>query len=224
MRVHSAPPDVAVQFLSLPSYDLRYAVDLNDLSDKARDCAAQLIVIDALADLSSGENAAKSMQQVFAGLRRIAEDCHAAILIIHHTNRRGSYRGSTAISAGVDLLLSIESAHDSPLIKIDPQKGRSFLPNSFVARVDFKGDQAIFSLSREKRQRKLGKNHRAILQLISARGPSTHAELVARMIGLEPATIRRAVHDLRGWALLERDEFGGNPALFYLTHEGRDYL
>ncbi len=64
-----------------------------------RDVDAKLVIIDALADVMAGgdENSVKDTQPVFMQLRKIAEETGAAILVIHHVNKMGDYRGSTAI-------------------------------------------------------------------------------------------------------------------------------
>ncbi len=86
---------------------------------------AGLVILDALADMMGGdENSKKDTQPVFTALRRIADRTEAAIIIIHHSNRSGQYRGSSAIPGSVDLMLKIESENASKWVYFASEKER----------------------------------------------------------------------------------------------------
>jgi hypothetical protein len=66
-----------------------------------------LIVIDtwATANAGSDENAVGLMQQSLNRCGRIRDEVHAAVLMVHHDNRQGAFRGSSAIDGYVDTRL-----------------------------------------------------------------------------------------------------------------------
>jgi hypothetical protein len=66
-----------------------------------------LIVIDtwATANAGSDENAVGLMQQSLNRCGRIREEVQAAVLMVHHDNRQGAFRGSSAIDGYVDTRL-----------------------------------------------------------------------------------------------------------------------
>jgi RecA-family ATPase len=72
------------------------------------------VIVDALADVMPGrdENAVKDTAPIFLTLRKIAEETQCAIIVIHHSNKTGGYRGSSAIKGAIDLLLSVEKKNE----------------------------------------------------------------------------------------------------------------
>jgi hypothetical protein len=72
----------------------------------------RLIVVDTLNRVSGGidENAAGPMGQVFNEITRIAEEVGAAVIVLHHNanGRKGKMRGSSAVPASADVLMSLE--------------------------------------------------------------------------------------------------------------------
>jgi hypothetical protein len=79
------------------------------------------------------ENSVKDVQPVFLSLRKIAEETCAAIVVIHHANKCGSYRGSTAIKGSLDLLVSVESKTGTNEIAFRTDKAHDSLPVHFGA-------------------------------------------------------------------------------------------
>jgi len=99
LRGELADDTAAIEFVSMARFNLRdpkEAVLLQALIEKRN---ARMVIVDALMDLMPGadENTVKDVLPVFMRLRKIADDTGAAIVIIHHSNRGGSYRGSSAI-------------------------------------------------------------------------------------------------------------------------------
>jgi hypothetical protein len=73
----------------------------------ARQHGYRLIVIDtwATANAGSDENAVGLMQQSLNRCGRIRDEVQAAVLLVHHDNRQGAFRGSSAIDGYVDTRL-----------------------------------------------------------------------------------------------------------------------
>ena len=100
------------------NYDFRNVEEAVDLSEHAHSVDARLIVIDALADVMVGgdENSVLSTQPILRNLRALAIDCDAAVVIVHHNNKSGAFRGSTTLQAAVDHMLSVYSPPGQNLI------------------------------------------------------------------------------------------------------------
>lgn len=91
---------------------------------------AGFCVIDPLVDVIPGdENSSRDMNLPLKELRRIASETNCTILLLHHTNKSGGYRGSSAIKAAVDALYIMESAptETGAKVKIHAEKTRDML-------------------------------------------------------------------------------------------------
>lgn len=216
----------ALHFLSMPAFDLSSQWDCDELQEKALAAEAGLIIIDALADVSRGsENSVHSMRPIFANLRRVAEASHAAVLVLHHTNKAGYYRGSTAIAAGVDLLLAIDSPPESSLVSVRPLKARNFMPNPIHAQAHFFEGEVCFSIVPPSSFPPLSENHIVILEYLATSGPAKTPQLIAASNKF-PDTVRGYINDLLVMDFIERGDgnIPGNVALYHLTSKGRDFL
>lgn len=150
IQAHQAKDGTLFNFTSLAGYNLRDPQDAKQLRDRALALDADLIIIDALANLMrSNENTLASVQPVLFNLRRMADYCRAVVIVVHHTNRHGFFRGSSSIAASLDLMLHIISAADDPLIQFHNLKSRFSAPKAFAARAVFASDaegQPLFHL------------------------------------------------------------------------------
>lgn len=232
LLAHQAQPEIPFHYMSLASFDLRDPAECGQLQQAAESVSAGLIVIDALVDVIRGsdENSVLALQPFFTRMRQLAEATHSAVLILHHNNKSGSFRGSSVISAGVDLLLSIESLPDSPLVHLRPLKTRNAAPEPFTAQVHFSGDQFHFTQSNEKPIFKIPAAVRqntatAILDLL-AESPADTQFLVANLPGISLGTIRNVLHQLKLSGLVERADGGsmGAKATYRLSVKGLELL
>jgi DNA-binding MarR family transcriptional regulator len=226
LQAHGANVDTPFHYLSLSGYDLRDANEMNDLMEKILEVHAGLLVIDALADVIRGgdENSVLSTYPVLNYLRHMAEFTHAAILILHHTNKTGVFRGSSAIAAAVDLMLSIESPADSTLIHLRPLKTRDASPTPFSARIHFDANKFWLTAEEEHPTTKLGKVDKAVLQFLFKSAKATTPQLMRAIKHSAPASVRKAIHDLKASGYLARVNGlkRGRVAMFALTNEGRN--
>lgn len=205
LRAHEAAYSTPLYFCSLGGYDLRSDADSKYLTDRALSFGAKLIVFDPLTGIMRGgdENNVTSMQPVVLNLRRMAEYCQAAVLLIHHNNRGGAFRGSSALSAGMDLMLSIESEPLDSLLQLRTLKSRHQAPPSFCAEAHFEpnGSEPRFWLTpAECRSSSPEREFRGvladILDYLSQNGEATTPELVSQLSDNSPGTVRNAVHHL----------------------------
>lgn len=154
LNAHSASADTPLHIHSLAGHNLRDKDSADELIKLARSKNAHLIVLDAFSNLlrGSSESSLAAVLPVLFHLRRLAEATNAAIVVTHHTNRHGSFRGSYAISAAADLMLQVESESVDPLIAFHTIKSRLLAPPSFSAQATFEttnDGSSRFHLSRQ---------------------------------------------------------------------------
>ncbi len=228
LRAHQGTPQDPLHYLSLPEYNFRESQDCLDLLDKVESKKAGLIVIDALANTLRGgdENSSLSVAPVLNNLRRIAEIARCAILLVHHNNKEGIFRGSSVISASVDLMLSIESPPGDELIQLHPLKSRIVSPQPFAARAVF--DDPLFWLEKsdEHISRKLGRAEAAVLGYLAANDKATTPQMMQDISTSTPGGVRQLIHQLKVSGLIERVNEGshGQTAVFQLSESGRHYI
>jgi len=238
LHAHRAPAGTLLHFICMGAFDLRHAGEVEELAESARSVAAGLIIIDALVDIIGGgdENSVISIYPILANLRRLAHACNAAVLLIHHTNKSGIFRGSSAISGAVDLMLAVESESGDTLIHFRPLKARTALPLPFSAQAHFQnagsglGERFWLTYTEEQPSPKLSHYQlsaaTAILDFLSQNGQATSAQLMAQLDSGAPTTIRSAIYQLMAQGLLNRTDGGkrGKTAIFRLSDKGRHYM
>lgn len=135
LRGYGAGEDTPIAYTTLEAFNLRDHADVEHVRAAIAETCAGLVVIDALMDIMPGadENAVKDVVPVLIALRKLAEQTQAAIVLIHHANKGGGYRGSSAIKGAVDLALMCESQPDSPVVSFKTDKARDAAPSRFAA-------------------------------------------------------------------------------------------
>jgi AAA domain/DnaB-like helicase N terminal domain len=133
-RGHSAPATALLHYVSfpIPPFAAQEPAAVQTVVDAALGWCARLIVFDNLGTISGGADENSSdMIAVMSGLRRIAEDSGAAVVVIHHRNKTGgarrpgdALRGHTSIEAALDLALQVEREEGADTITIHTTKAR----------------------------------------------------------------------------------------------------
>lgn len=234
LRAHAAGSATPLHFISLGGYDLRHPEDAEALTNRALSVDARLIVIDALPNLMRGaaETNLAAVQPVLFHLRRMSEHCRAAVVAIHHTNKRGAFRGSSAISSSADLMLSIESAPNSDLLTLRTLKARFLAPDPLCAQATFEtdangkdtmhfapsGDQPDFETPPPTIDPQQG-IALAILEYLAAHQTATTRQLTRHLAAYNPASVRNAIHQLIQSSHIHRVNSGarGKKALYALA-------
>ncbi len=100
------------------------ANDRHAFIEQVKSLAPSLIVLDTLTRCAVGldENSASDMGQISNALGEVARETGAACMIIHHNNKNGEYRGSTALPGNVDTHLSCERREELLTLKLEKQK------------------------------------------------------------------------------------------------------
>jgi len=99
-------PEDAIFYCSYAGFNFSGAEGPAALKRIVQEKNISLVIIDALVDVMTGdENSAQDVNPVMRGLREITAATGTAIMLIHHSNKSGGYRGSTALKGAVDVLL-----------------------------------------------------------------------------------------------------------------------
>lgn len=124
-RLHSAGLRDATNYAvrEAVGLDLRAPEHRRELVQAIAQEQPQVVVLDSLASLAPGirENEAESMAPWMLAIQNIARSTKTAILLLHHASKAGngsSYRGSSAIGAGVAIEAAMIQHEDDP----DPQR------------------------------------------------------------------------------------------------------
>lgn len=88
--------------------------DLNMFINSNRDDKPALVIIDTLARSAVGleENSARDMGLYIAATGRIQKELECAVLIVHHTNKEGTMRGSNSLYGAADSVMFLKREGD----------------------------------------------------------------------------------------------------------------
>lgn len=156
-----------------------------------------LVIIDVLADVMDGdENSKQDTQPVFTNLRKIADQTNAAIILIHHANKAGGYRGSSAIKGAVDTMILVESENGKNTISFKCEKNRDAEPQEWGAIATWFEDKFFLRPSLTDIAPHYSKAESYVLRYLEDHGPSKIPDITgaADMCSAEGA--RLAVYSL----------------------------
>jgi hypothetical protein len=235
LRAHQAEPDIPLEYLSVCQFNLRQPDDLNLFFRHAFEMEAGLVVVDALADVMPGadENLVRDVVPVFRGLRGVATNTGAAVLVIHHANKSGGYRGSSHMRGAVELMLMAHSKPDSSFIEFQSVKTRDTGSVHFAAQIHFDppdGDATRVWLSKigtdeaSKANRKgepISAAGQYVMGYLLENGESGRKEVIESSEEFSQAAISKAFHGLREIGLIHRVNEGGQgiAAVYDLTEK-----
>jgi hypothetical protein len=145
----------------------------------------------------------------------------AAVILIHHTNKSGIYRGSTHLRGAVDLLLMVHSRRDTPLIEFQTIKTRDIAHQSFAAQIHFdpphNAPERVWltpaGLPETRLAVRTGQSPspaaQHILDYLHAHGPSPTKKITRTAQTCTPQQARNAIFRLIKFGLIERIDSGG---------------
>lgn len=200
-----------VYYVSISLLNLRDAKECESLTELIETTNAGLVVIDALADVMPGadENAVNEVHPVFLSLRQVAEKTQSAIVIIHHTNKTGSYRGSSAIKGAVDLMLTVESSNQSPVIRFGFEKSRDVEPFNFSAIANFPDGQFFLTPAEEFDCKRQSQAQEYVLRFL-AKGQASIDDIMAGADVCSENSARKAVFELAKMGKICRVDAGAH--------------
>lgn len=231
LRGHHADSTAPIFSVSYGRFDLGNRHDPRELESLIQTIGAKLVIIDALSDIAPGrdENATKDMKPILLALKSIAEDTGAAILVIHHSNKQGGYRGATTIKADVDIMIKVEKEKHKEIVTFTSEKIRDGAAVNFSARANWMTlDPKEFwldSFNAPNSKRNYNKAQKYILQYLLAHGERPSKDIIDRRDPLvDPAakTISNELTNLKAALLVERTDDGTTSAGIYkLTDLGK---
>jgi predicted ATP-dependent serine protease len=220
--VHLEETKPPIKWITLQGINLGDKGFANRIGILVKETKARLVIIDALADVmpDKDENSVKDTRSIFANIRWLADEFDITIIVIHHLNKSGTTRGSTAIPGSVDLVVQIESKITAKAIAFTTVKARDIEPITFWAHANFSKDQ-VWLTSRDApekaNQLKTGELH--ILKYLFKHGKSMRATVLKE----GTSTARNSFTPLVERGLIVRsDESGqGTPAEYEITSLGK---
>jgi hypothetical protein len=231
LRGEFGDQNAPIEFVSMAGFKLDKKDDLPEIQKLILESSAGLVIIDALADVMDGdENSKKDVQPVFNALRWLCETTGATIIVIHHSNKTGGFRGSTAIRNSLDFMYKIISDDGSDFITFKSEKIRDGKSANFTAMAHWNEDQFYLTPTEPRSQTKrMTDGMKYALKYLQDNGTSPLRDIKS---AADFVTVRQAEEGVRalckpGWGLAHRtnpDEKGrGVDAIFALTQEGMDY-
>jgi len=216
MSGHGVDGSLPLYFTSLSLFDLTKKGDLQELDKLVKQFNISLVIIDALMDVTPGadENLVKDIAPVMAGLRTIAENNKVAIVLIHHNNKRGNYRGTTALKGAVDNLISI-SKSDS-YVTFKSEKTRDTEPFKFSARMVFESDKFYITVGQKA---KIPQAQEYVIQFLAKNGISSTSDIKSKYS--KPEVARKAIFDLEKTGITQKiSSSNGITGFWDLTEKG----
>lgn len=226
LTAHQAPESTPLYYVSLAAFDFGNTNDINELFSLIVEKNVRLVIIDTLAGIMPGrdENSVKDVQPIFMALRRIAERTGTAIVLIHHTNKVGGYRGSSALKAAVDLMLIVSSKPESQNIDFKTEKARDTEPVHFSGVANFMPDKFwLISSPTSGKAQSFNKGQRYVLRYLHLNGESTIQDIKNNADTCSSETARQMVYALVEGGFISRINKGGqgSKAIFGLTDKGK---
>jgi DNA-binding HxlR family transcriptional regulator len=229
IRGHEADNNTPIYSVADTGFDFSKPNDIGELYNLIVEVQAQLVIIDTLADIMPGrdENSVKDVLPILKNIRRIAEETRAAIILIHHANRNGSYRGSSAIKGKLDALVCVEKPTGSDEIKFSVEKLRDGATSTFAATANFMTiDPKLFWLSTSTATASItfGKGQKYVFRYLLENGASEITAISSNADSCSPDTARRSVYSLADTGHVQRVDGGGAgvKAVYDLTDEGKE--
>jgi len=218
MRGRGINHGIPLAYTSLAQFNLRDAADVALIEALVQELKPALVIIDALADVmpNADENAVKDVQPVFQALRSIAEKYQCAIVVIHHSNKLGGYRGSTAVKAAVDLMLMVDSKPDSGRIDVTTEKARDVEPLTFSALARFDSlteTVTIEPVCAAPKSVSYTKAEDYVLRYLARHSMSTIDDLKSHADSCAPRSAENAVYGLVAKGVVRRVDGGGRGSV-----------
>ena len=214
LRGHDAGNDTDIFVMSFAGFTLMDDEGVVEMCKAIEHFQAKLVIIDALADIIPGadENSVKEIMPALIFLREIAERTSACIVLLHHVNKGGEYRGSTAIAAKVDVMLKMERIEKSNSVKFSFTKARDVEQHEVVALMNFESDRFWMSQSNvdASEQIRLSRSQQYVIDYLGKHSDALMADIMNRADSCSENAARQAVYTLVTLKLVRRTDGGGN--------------
>ena len=205
LRGENCDETTPVFYISLANFKLDDDLDPIIVENIINDTQAGLVIIDALSEIMDGdENSKKDVQPVFNKLRTIADNTGAAIVVIHHSNKQGGYRGSTAIKGNIETMIQVEYQRNSKQFTFTSEKNRDGEKLEFAAVPYWEDDKFYLKPDKVEKQEFYSKAERFVLGYLKENGASPIPSIMAAADICSPQSARQAVYSLTSKKLIYR--------------------
>lgn len=213
-----------IDYISLHGFKLdnpKQSEDTLELTTIVNNGGYGLIVIDSLADIMSGdENLVKDVRPVFQNLKIVANTTNAAIVIIHHSNKAGSYRGSSFIKGFIDVMIQVESENGSDLISFHTEKIREDERQAWSTKAVWEPDQFYLQPSQAKVKPVFSIAEIFVMEFLDT-NKAANVDTIANSADVcSDLSARKAVYGLAKRGITERIPHPGKKAVYTLTAQG----
>lgn len=225
LRGHDLDGITPIFATTMEAYNFTKPEDVNSVAAYISATGARLCVVDSLAATFGGadENAVAEVQPIMSALRLVAErnECHVSLL--HHANRLGAYRGSSALKAAVDLMLLVHSEQDSLDIKFTVEKSRDFESCTFGAKANWEPGRFWLSPQTFTLEESMPRSHAFVLRYLEEHSRATVKGIEEAADVCSSRTARNAVYTLATMGKIRRVNSGGRGAeALYELSPGKD--
>jgi hypothetical protein len=223
MLGHNADDTMPLSYFSNTALNLRDERETQTLYDFVEHFQPSLLILDSLADITAGadENSVADMHRPIYVLHKLAQDTGVGIILLHHTNKAGGYRGSSALKGAVDIMIMLRQPEK--LLQFTYAKARYGHSKPFAAQKHWR-DGELYLSSAETATVMFNKNQRRVLLYLLENGVATVAEVRSGALeGLSATSAKNTLYNLRDKGYLCRTNEGApsrEPAVYSLTKDG----
>lgn len=184
----------SIYHMSFSGFDPTNEKHFSEIVNLIREKETHLLIVDSLVDISHGrdENKASEIFEVVRGLNRIKEKTGCTILLIHHANKKGEYRGSTALMAEADVFLEVVKRNKG-ILTLKSHKNRDGNEISINLEAVFTTDTTNF---RKVESQNSNKTATQVVLDYLAIHPDATSEEIAAVSGFKKPTILNTVSRL----------------------------
>lgn len=224
LRGHDAGVDTPMGSVSLAGLNMRKSDDVERFRRVVLDWRARAVYLDCWADVMGGgdENDVADVQPIAHDLRCIADEAGCFIWLIHHTNRLGMYRGSTALKAACDLMLLFTREKGSNRVTFESVKARDTDELKFSAVMNFGEGTFCLSPAQVQANEHLTKAEEYVLRYLQEHPNAQMDAITGSADTCAPGSARNATYRLVQRGKVRRTDGGGSGsrATFGLSEAG----
>ncbi len=209
--------NINLEYVCRANFKLDDPDDVVLLQSLIEETGAGLVLIDALCDVMSGdENSKQDTQPIFTALQKIADVTNAAIIVIHHSNKTGGYRGSSAIKGAVDLMIEIKSEQGSSFISFKTMKERDIERARWEAEAVWT-DCEFYLKPADRRKEETRERELYVMRYLAEHGASTVTDITAAANGCTPGGAKQGIYALAKQGKIKRTNPGDRKAIYELA-------
>ncbi len=214
VRGLNAPADLPLAYVTSAGFKPAKSEDLAELDSLLASVQPVLVIVDAFRDVLHGdENSSEDTQLLMEALRQLANRHGCLMLAIHHANKNGGYRGSSAILAAADVFVNVTSRDGSPNVDFETTKTRDGEACKFAATASWLDwPEEVFTLTEAAVRQKAPHYSRAeeyVLGYLDQHGPSLLTDIIGHADACSESAARHAAYNLVARRAIRRCDGGG---------------